>query len=58
MEQGVIEAAIAQAESGACPLKRRKAYRDYDERLKVIVDNYNVEDTDGFLKRVANIFSY
>lgn len=51
----MIEVKYSQAAAGLeAPLKKKK-YRDYDIRLRNVVDNYEFEKMDEFLKNVANL---
>lgn len=58
LEQGITEVVMTQADSGAAPPTKKKRFRDYDLRLKMIVDSYNPEEINEYLKSVANILSF
>ncbi|XP_034946419.1 uncharacterized protein [Chelonus insularis] len=52
------EMLIAQIDSGLnVSISRRKAYRDYDNRLKSIVINYNSDYKLEYLKNIAKVLS-
>lgn len=54
-EQGMVEMRCEQAASGPEPPPKKRKYRDYDARLKNIVDDYDPDNIDEFLIKVANL---
>ncbi|BAF45556.1 GfV-C17-ORF1 [Ichnoviriform fumiferanae] len=53
-EQGFAEVRIEQTDAGHKLNKKRKKYKDYDERLKTVVDNYKQRNTLRYLSGVAH----
>ncbi|XP_008547926.3 uncharacterized protein LOC103571517 [Microplitis demolitor] len=57
-EQVHTELCMTQINTGINVNNRRKEYRDYDERLKRVVLNYDSSDMLGYVKNVAKIISF
>ena len=55
-EQGLTELLINQMDTGLNVVaKRRKAYRDVDERIKNIVDSYDYKNIIEYLKNIGSV---
>lgn len=58
-EQNITEILITQLQTGLdIAPKRRKAYRDFDERLKTIVTNYDSHHKLTYLMSVASVLAF
>lgn len=56
-EQGVMELRVEQSIGGRAPAKKRKKWQDYDQRLKTVVESYNVQNGLKYLSRVAQMIT-
>ena len=57
-EQVHTELCMTQMNTGTNIANRRKEYRDYDERLKRVVSNYDSSEMLSFARNVAKIISF
>lgn len=60
--QGTQECNIAKIEAGEEPERQRKIYRDYEDRLKQLVDRYKSDLKDDelalYVRSIASVLSF